>query len=144
MKNPVTPAGIEPATSRFVAQHLNHCATEVPRRRRRRVLKYNLIICEIIYLSFLEFQSPTDINVCNYKNCSSYLYQELNSSKSHIDLSKTCHLKYKTGLTLFYFSSPGLMNSILTNHLIIVYSLPLLCLLNQDILLDCMFSDTFN
>jgi len=25
MKNPVTPAGIEPATFRFVAQHLNHC-----------------------------------------------------------------------------------------------------------------------
>ena len=29
-KNPLTPAGIEPATFRFVAQHLNHCATEVP------------------------------------------------------------------------------------------------------------------
>jgi len=24
------PAGIEPATLRFVAQHLNHCATAVP------------------------------------------------------------------------------------------------------------------
>jgi len=29
MKNPVTPAGIEPATCRFVAQLLNHCATAV-------------------------------------------------------------------------------------------------------------------
>ena len=29
MKNPPTPAGIEPATFRFVAQHLNHCATAV-------------------------------------------------------------------------------------------------------------------
>jgi len=27
-KIPMTPAGIEPATFRFVAQHLNHCATE--------------------------------------------------------------------------------------------------------------------
>ena len=27
MKNPLTPAGIEPATIRLVAQHLNHCAT---------------------------------------------------------------------------------------------------------------------
>ena len=27
----MTPAGIEPATFRFVAQHLNHCATVVPR-----------------------------------------------------------------------------------------------------------------
>ena len=30
MKNPVKPAGIEPATFRFVAQHLNHCANAVP------------------------------------------------------------------------------------------------------------------
>jgi hypothetical protein len=27
MKNPLTPVGIEPATFRVVAQHLNHCAT---------------------------------------------------------------------------------------------------------------------
>ena len=27
MKNPLTPVGIEPATFRFAAQHLNHCAT---------------------------------------------------------------------------------------------------------------------
>jgi len=26
----MTPAGIEPATFRFVAQHLNHCATAFP------------------------------------------------------------------------------------------------------------------
>ena len=32
MKNPMTPAEIEPATFRFVAQHLNHCATPGPRR----------------------------------------------------------------------------------------------------------------
>jgi len=31
MNNPLTPAGIEPATFRFVAQHLNHCATAVPK-----------------------------------------------------------------------------------------------------------------
>jgi len=30
MKNPLTPAGIEPAAFQFVAQHLNHCATVVP------------------------------------------------------------------------------------------------------------------
>ena len=29
-KIPVTPSGIEPATFRFAAQHLNHCATAVP------------------------------------------------------------------------------------------------------------------
>ena len=30
MKNPLTLAGIEPATFRFVAQHLKHCATMIP------------------------------------------------------------------------------------------------------------------
>ena len=30
MKNPLTPAGIEPATFLIVAQHLNRCATAVP------------------------------------------------------------------------------------------------------------------
>ena len=30
MKNSLTQAGIEPATLRFVAQHLNHCTTAVP------------------------------------------------------------------------------------------------------------------
>ena len=28
----MTPSGIEPATFRFVAQHLNHCATVVPNK----------------------------------------------------------------------------------------------------------------
>jgi len=30
LKNPLTLAGIEPATFRFVAQHLKQCATAVP------------------------------------------------------------------------------------------------------------------
>jgi len=29
MKNPLTPAGIEPTTFRFAAQRLNHCANAV-------------------------------------------------------------------------------------------------------------------
>jgi hypothetical protein len=33
-KNPMTPSGIEPATFRFVAQYLNHCATAVPETKR--------------------------------------------------------------------------------------------------------------
>ena len=33
----MTPSGIEPATVRFVAQHLNHCATAVPIRNMQRI-----------------------------------------------------------------------------------------------------------
>jgi len=40
MKSPLTPAGIEPATFRFVAQHLNHCATAVPKHPRVEVYYY--------------------------------------------------------------------------------------------------------
>ena len=40
LKNPLTLAGIEPATFRFVAQHLNHCATAVPRLSTFVMLKY--------------------------------------------------------------------------------------------------------
>jgi len=32
MKNPLTPAGIEPATCRILAKHLNHCATADPKK----------------------------------------------------------------------------------------------------------------
>ena len=46
MKNQVTPAGIEPATFRFVAQHLNHCATvrttNICLENMRTIFMYNL------------------------------------------------------------------------------------------------------
>ena len=35
-KIPMTPSGIEPATFRFVAQYLKHCATAIPHRNRYR------------------------------------------------------------------------------------------------------------
>jgi len=43
MRNPLTLAGIEPATFRFVAQHLNHCATAVPRTPHVRGLNFGLM-----------------------------------------------------------------------------------------------------
>ena len=51
MKNPLTPAGIEPATFRFVAQLLNHCVTAVPNTM---VLYYNLMGPPSYMLSFVD------------------------------------------------------------------------------------------
>jgi len=48
MKYPPTLAGIEPATFRFVAQHLNHCATAVPINLCGVVLIPNLDKCKML------------------------------------------------------------------------------------------------
>jgi len=55
MKNPLTPAGIEPATFRFVAQHLNHCATAVPWHFCENLKSHTVTICKF-RLSFYELQ----------------------------------------------------------------------------------------
>jgi len=52
MKNPLTPAGIEPVTFRFVAHHVNHCATASVVRKACHVAM-NAGLCSI--LLFKEF-----------------------------------------------------------------------------------------
>ena len=53
----MTPAGIEAATFRFVARHINHCATAVPRTMCTCVKYNNLrLICYDIH--------STDENIC--------------------------------------------------------------------------------
>ena len=56
MKNPLTPAGIKQVTFRFVAQHLNHCATAVPLQIKyvifimKEPVSYNKFISTIIII----------------------------------------------------------------------------------------------
>ena len=60
MKNPLTPAGIEPATFRFVAQHLNHCAAAVLAH-----------VCTLFYMR--KGPSPvTELSVLNIVLCMDY------------------------------------------------------------------------
>ena len=44
----MTPSGIEPATFRFVAQHLNHCATAVPYCNKKEAEMFLLTSKEIV------------------------------------------------------------------------------------------------
>ena len=71
LKNPLTPAGMEPASFRFVVQHLNHCATAVPHgfvdflniqcirhfcSNLRKIWRFQLIIMRICKNSFSRSQ----------------------------------------------------------------------------------------
>jgi len=57
VKNPLTPAGIEPATFRFVAQYLNHCATAVPESTMvQKISVENVIPCVLHNLGIIIVQ----------------------------------------------------------------------------------------
>ena len=58
-KNPLTPAGIEPAAFRFVAEHLNHCATAVPVHTLT-VLCVCVCVCVYMYIYITKWDSCVD------------------------------------------------------------------------------------
>jgi len=51
----MTPSGVEPATFRFVAQHLNHCATAVPILQASTFQKHSLILQYSISNRYVSF-----------------------------------------------------------------------------------------
>ena len=53
MKSPLTLAGIEPATFRFVTEHLNHCATAVPLIKHILDINFNIQIFECFILFYI-------------------------------------------------------------------------------------------
>ena len=59
MKNPQTLAGIEPATFRFVAQHLNHCAIAAPNNNNN-----NMLNSDCVYVSREHQTINIDLSQC--------------------------------------------------------------------------------
>ena len=65
----MTPAGIEPATFRFVAQHLSHCATAVPNLNR-----YETYFCNItLYIKNILCNNQASFLVHNFLQNISYV-----------------------------------------------------------------------
>jgi len=74
MKTPLTPAGIEPATFRFVAQHLSHCATAV----RTDVLIVSAIMTWPLFNTVFKFKSTFIFNAlkCGKRQKRLSIYQK--------------------------------------------------------------------
>ena len=102
----MTVAGIEPATFRFVAQHLNHCATAVPENFRE-VTKYcyeklsshfSIHFDQMVYWLF-DVNTYVHTRVCAGVLVSLYLYIH----GSYGLLSPTC--KQENKITLRFLNS---------------------------------------
>ena len=94
----MTPSGIETATFRFVAQHLNHCATAVPSHRR---------IMKLIFTAHFRLLGTTPQHDILFYGISPLL-KELNkcSSKTgewskYQTVHKECQSNYKIHSLLF-------------------------------------------
>jgi len=94
MKNPLTPAGIEPATFRSVAQHLNHCATAVPSKALY-TIKLNFCLGPWWDVNSVLYVPPEKtLNYCNVKDmrlpCGRAAFSNPNSVTSEVPLELQC------------------------------------------------------
>ena len=80
----MTPSGTEPATFRFVAQHLNHCATAVPKKTLNSLLKQDTISIKR-FVFHVDLFTPVSITYAGYHH---YLHQALNTTSSLIVVGK--------------------------------------------------------
>jgi hypothetical protein len=71
----MTPSGIEPATFRFVAQYLNHCAT-ISGPQKYSHINFNLVLTVHVVLHLLEL-------VFNVRNQTGYYWCLLNAYIVH-------------------------------------------------------------
>ena len=93
MKNTLTPAGIEPATFRLVARHLNHCATAVPQ-----IVLVALDYCVwsnkgwslLQLLVFRNSLEPNSWNLAVSENCSRLGYYATCSGNSLPTFRESC------------------------------------------------------
>ena len=75
-KIPMTPSGIEPATFRFVAQHLNHCATAVP--------LHNIVTVKNIHLTFCAWKRNFDFPLLCF--CAKKYFPLLSTTQTYLSL----------------------------------------------------------
>ena len=72
----MTPSGVEPATFRFVAQHLNHCATAVPPPQKKIQIYYNTCYLNYRILNTTKLMAVWPVlNWCWSDQTKLYLFQ---------------------------------------------------------------------
>jgi len=127
MKNSMTPAGIEPATFRFVAQHLNHCATAITLGICFTCLLYGIM--ENKYSLLLQQKLPTRLS------CMSALSNLYHNLKIHLNIQcDTCldiqifptKTPYKSALPYSYRMTSSVHVTSLT-LLLQSYCMPSIC-----------------
>ena len=98
----MTPTGIEPATFRFLAQHLNHCATAVPicRYYTFEIQKETALVGDTVdqhCLRVRDYGATTTGYLLFFKLISHITYKNYASFKTTIAAMYPAYLRYQGG-----------------------------------------------